>query len=144
MQYWLLKSEPFKYPWSQLVADGQTFWNGVRNYQARNYMMEMAVGELCLFYHSNEGKAIVGVAKVVKTHYPDPTQTSDEKGDWVVVDVAPAFELKHQIPLDVLRKDPVLKDLNIFKQMRLSVVKVDPLHFDRILLMGEHGVESVR
>jgi predicted RNA-binding protein with PUA-like domain len=136
MQYWLIKSEPFKYPWSQLVEEGVTYWSGVRNYQARNYMMQMEVGDLCLFYHSNEGKAVVGIAQVVKAHYPDPTVTADEKGQWVVVDVAPYQALPQPVTLQQMRDEPLLADLNIFKQMRLSVVSVSSAHFDLIVGMG--------
>lgn len=137
MQYWLIKSEPFKYPWSQLLQDGRTMWDGIRNYQARNYLMAMEVGDLCLFYHSNEGKAVVGVAKVVNTCYPDPTVEPDEKGSWVVVDVAPYMTLPQPVTLEQLRAEPALKDLNIFRQMRLSVVSVTQEHFDLILEMGK-------
>lgn len=137
MQYWLIKSEPFKYPWSQLLQDGRTMWDGIRNYQARNYLMAMEVGDLCLFYHSNEGKAVVGVAKVVNTYYPDPTVEPDEKGSWVVVDVAPYMTLPQPVTLEQLRAEPALKDLNIFRQMRLSVVSVTQEHFDLILEMGK-------
>lgn len=73
MNFWLIKSEPFKYSWEKFTTDQQTFWDGVRNYQARNNLMAMELGDLCLFYHSNEGKEVVGVAEVVKTHYQDPT-----------------------------------------------------------------------
>lgn len=136
MNYWLIKSEPFKYAWSQLLEDGQTYWNGVRNYQARNYMMQMQVGDLCLFYHSNEGKAVVGIAEVCRTHYPDPTVTPDERGDWVVVDVKPHLTLPKPVTLAQLRADPRLSNLGIFKQMRLSVVSVTPEEFDLIVAMG--------
>ncbi len=142
MNYWLIKSEPFKYPWSQLLADKVTHWSGVRNYQARNYMMEMAIGDLCLFYHSNEGKAVVGIAEVVKTHYPDPTQTTDERGSWVVVDVAPYATLPVPVTLQQLRDEPRLQDLNIFRQMRLSVVSVSAAHFDLIVAMGQGDAAS--
>ena len=89
--YWLMKSEPFKYPWEQLVRDGSTYWDGVRNYEARNNLAAMKKGDLALFYHSNEGKEVVGIAKVVKEAYPDPTAPGEE---WSVVDVAPHKPLK--------------------------------------------------
>lgn len=136
MQYWLVKSEPFKYSWQQFLADGVTFWNGVRNYQARNYLMQMQVGDLCLFYHSNEGKEVVGIAEVVKTHYPDPTVEPGEKGQWVVVDMKPHTSFTHPVSLQQLRDDARLQDLNIFRQMRLSVVSVTREHFDLITAMG--------
>ena len=91
MNYWLMKSEPFKYSWDQFEKDGKTIWDGVRNYQARNNLREMAKGDLCFFYHSNEGKEIVGIAKVVKEHYQDPTSTDP---NWVVVEIAPFKKLK--------------------------------------------------
>ena len=136
MQYWLIKSEPFKYAWEQLLQDGVTMWNGVRNYQARIYLRQMEVGDLCLFYHSNEGKAVMGVAKVVKTSYPDPTVEPDEKAEWVVVDVAPYLTLPTPVTLQQMRDEPRLQDMNIFRQMRLSVVSVSQAHFDLILAMG--------
>lgn len=131
--YWLIKSEPFKYPWSQLLKDGLTFWDGVRNYQARNYLRDMREGDLCLFYHSNEGKEVVGVARIVSEAYQDPT---DATGQWSVVDLAPAFELPQPVSLDTLRSHPELQKLNIFRQMRLSVVAVEPDHFELILALG--------
>ena len=86
MQYWLMKSEPYKYSWDDLVKDGWTLWDGVRNYAARNNMREMKVGDQCFYYHSNEGKEIVGIAEVIKEHYPDPTAEGDR---WSVVDIKP-------------------------------------------------------
>src|SRR5690606_40043802 len=91
MNYFLVKSEPFKYSWQQFQKDKKTFWDGVRNYQARNNLKDMKKGDLVLFYHSNEGKEVVGIAKVVKECYQDPTTTDDR---WVVVDLSPVEELK--------------------------------------------------
>ncbi|HAE69493.1 MAG TPA: EVE domain-containing protein, partial [Sphingobacterium sp.] len=102
MQYFLVKSEPFKYSWEQFNKDGRTFWDGVRNYQARNNIKAMKEGDLVLFYHSNEGKEVVGVAKVVKEFYQDPT-TDDER--WVVVDLAPVETLKKSVTLETIKAD---------------------------------------
>src|SRR6185436_2307528 len=103
MNYWLVKSEPDAYSWDMLVKDGKTFWNGVRNYQARNNLKEMKKGDLVFFYHSNEGKDIVGIAKVVKEAYQDPT-TDDAR--WVVVDLAPEKPLKKSVTLETVKADP--------------------------------------
>src|ERR1700761_8309815 len=92
-RYWLIKSEPFKYAWDRFVSDGKTHWDGVRSFEARNNLRAMSVGDLALFYHSNEGKEFVGVAKVVRAAYPDPTVTEDEGADWSVVDFAPVTAL---------------------------------------------------
>lgn len=137
MNYWLIKSEPFKYPWERLVEEGVTMWEGVRNYQARNNLKAMKVGDLCLFYHSNEGKAVVGVARVVREHYPDPT--SDEGDRWVVVDVAPEYHLDHPVSLSQIKSDPLLKDIGLIKQMRLSVVNIQAFEFEHILKLSRHG-----
>ena len=91
MNYWLIKSEPYKYSWDNLVKDKKTYWDGVRNFKARKNMKTMQKGDLLLFYHSNEGKEVVGIAKVVKEHYPDPTAS---EGAWVVMDIAPVKALK--------------------------------------------------
>lgn len=134
MNYWFIKSEPFKYPYSQLEAEGQTFWDGVRNYQARNYLKDMRVGDLALFYHSNEGKEVVGIAQIVNEAYQDPT--TDETA-WVVVDVAPYKRLPNPVSLQALRDEPRLSNLPIFKQMRLSVAPVTREEFDLIVAMGQ-------
>lgn len=133
MQYWFIKSEPEKYPWSQLLKDGQTYWDGIRNYQARNYLQEMKLGDRCLFYHSNEGKEVVGIVQVIKEAYQDPT--TEEKA-WVVVDIAPVKSLPKPVSLATLRSHPILQNLNIFRQIRLSVVKVTEEEFFTILDLG--------
>lgn len=130
MQYFLVKSEPFKYSWDQFVADKGTFWDGVRNYQARNNLKEMKVGDLVLFYHSNEGREVVGVAKVVKPHYPDPT-TDDER--WVAVDLKPVQALDRPVTLHEIKQDPLLQDMALVRQGRLSVTPLKKEEFDRIL-----------
>jgi predicted RNA-binding protein with PUA-like domain len=133
MKHWLVKSEPFKYSWEKFNKDGKTFWDGVRNYQARNNLKEMKEGDLVLFYHSNEGKNVVGVAKVVKEFYQDPT-TSDP--NWVVVDLAPVESLKNPVTLDQIKAEESLKDISLVRQGRLSVMPLKATEFDKILEMG--------
>ncbi|QJD94452.1 EVE domain-containing protein [Mucilaginibacter robiniae] len=133
MQYFLVKSEPFKYSWEKFNEDGRTFWDGVRNYQARNNLKAMKEGDLVLFYHSNEGKAVVGVAKVVKEFYQDPT-TDDV--NWVVVDLAPMETLKNPVTLEQIKTDEQLKDIALVRQGRLSVMPLKAEEFDRIVALG--------
>ena len=121
MAYWLVKSEPFKYSWDQFVKDKQTFWDGVRNYAARNNLRAMKKGDEVFFYHSNEGLEIVGIAKVVKEHYPDPTAT---EGDWSVVDLKPVKALKKPVTLATIKADKRLANMQILKLGRLSVTAV--------------------
>ncbi|MAE94549.1 MAG: ubiquinol-cytochrome C reductase [Deltaproteobacteria bacterium] len=132
--YWLVKSEPFKYAWDQFVKDGSTYWDGVRNYAARNNLQAMKRGDLVLYYHSNEGKEVVGVAKVAKESYPDPT-TDDER--WVVVDLVPVKPLAEPVPLAAIKADKVLAGIALVKQSRLSVLPLDKKAFDRILKIGK-------
>ena len=133
MQYFLVKSEPFKYSWEKFNEDGTTFWDGVRNYQARNNIKLMKKGDLVLFYHSNEGKAVVGIAKVVKEFYQDPT-TDDT--NWVVVDLVPVEALKNPVTLERIKADDQLKDVSLVKQGRLSVMTLKAEEFDRIIELG--------
>lgn len=133
MNYWLVKSEPFKYSWERFNQEGRTFWDGVRNYQARNNLRAMKEGDLLLFYHSNEGKCVVGVAKVVQEAYQDPT-TEDK--NWVVVDLVPVESLKNPVTLDQIKADERLKDISLVRQGRLSVMSLKPEEFDRIIEMG--------
>jgi len=133
MNYFLVKSEPFKYSWDQFNKDGRTFWDGVRNYQARNNMKLMKEGDLVLFYHSNEGKNVVGIAKVVKEFYQDPT-TDD--ANWVVVDLSPVETLKSPVSLADIKAEESLKDISLVKQGRLSVIQLKAAEFDKILEMG--------
>lgn len=133
MNYFLVKSEPFKYSWKQFLKDKQTFWDGVRNYQARNTLQAMKTDDLVLFYHSNEGKEVVGVAKVVKEAYQDPT-TTDER--WVVVDLAPVETLKAPVTLETIKADPLLQGIALVRQGRLSVMPLKQEEFDRILALG--------
>jgi predicted RNA-binding protein with PUA-like domain len=135
VNHWIIKSEPFKYSWEQFEKDGETFWDGVRNFQARNNLREMKVGDLCLYYHSNEGKEMVGVARVIKEHYPDPT--TDDK-NWVVVDVEPFEKLKNTVSLAAMKADARLSNLGLIKQSQLSVIKISKDEFDIILSLSEN------
>lgn len=134
MKHWLVKSEPFKYSWDKFNEDGRTFWDGVRNYQARNNLREMQEGDLVLFYHSNEGKNVVGIAKVVQEAYQDPT-TDDT--NWVVVDLAPVQSLRNPVSLEQIKAEESLKDISLIRQGRLSVVPLKATEFDKILEMSE-------
>lgn len=121
MNYWLVKSEPFKYSWDQFEKDGQTFWDGVRNYAARNNLRAMKKGDLVLWYHSNEGMEIVGIAKVVKESYQDPTT---EDTAWVVVDLKPHKKLKKPVELAQVKTDKRLANMDLVRLGRLSVQTV--------------------
>lgn len=134
MNYWLVKSEPFKFSFDQLLNDKKTMWDGVRNYQARNNLQAMKKGDLLLFYHSNEGKEVVGIAKVAKEHYPDPTA---DEGKWVVVDVEPVKKLKKTVGLQQIKEDKMLADIALIRQSRLSVIPLKKEEFDRILELSE-------
>lgn len=136
MNYWLVKSEPFKYSWDQFVSDGNAVWDGVRNYAARNNLRAMAKGDNVFFYHSNEGLEIVGIAKVVKTHYPDPTAEGDT---WSVVDIAPVKKLKNPVTLAQIKATPALADMDILRLGRLSVGRVKPEEWELILDMSKSG-----
>ena len=117
MKYWLVKSEPFKYSWTMMLKDKVTYWDGVRNYQARNNLKLMKKGDLVFFYHSNEGKEIVGLTKVVKEYYQDPT-TEDEK--WVVVDLKVDKTLKRPISLEEIKGDNNLKDIGLIRAISIN------------------------
>lgn len=125
-----MKSEPYAYHWDQLVEDGQTFWDGVRNYQARNNMKAMHKGDLVLYYHSNKGVEFVGIAEVIKESYPDPTIDDDR---WVAVDIKPVIPLPKFISLKEIKTHAALKDMVLVKQGRLSVGPVKKEEFDYIL-----------
>ena len=133
-QYFLVKSEPFKYSFAQLVKEGRTMWDGVRNFEARNHMRSMRAGDLALFHHSNDGKSVVGVARVVKEAYADPTAPGE---DWSVVDLEPVTTLKAMVSLEQIRSDPALTEIPLLKRSRLSVVPLRKEHFERILLLGK-------
>jgi len=134
MHYWLVKSEPKKYSWEKFIADGRTFWDGVRNFQARNNLKTMKENDLVLFYHSNEGKSVVGVAKVTKEAYQDPT--TDDK-NWVAVDLIPLQPLSYPVSLEKIKADKRLLNVALVKQGRLSVMPLKAEEFDRILELGE-------
>lgn len=135
MAYWLIKSEPFKYSWQQLLEDKKTFWDGVRNYAARNFLREMKKGDLAFFYHSNEGKEIVGIAKIVREAYPDPTTDDD---NWVVVDVAPVKPLKRPVSLAEIKGEQSLQQMALVRLTRLSVQPVTDAEWDYIIELSEH------
>jgi predicted RNA-binding protein with PUA-like domain len=133
MNYWLVKSDPYKYSWEQFLKDGRTFWDGVRNYQARNNLQAMKNGDAVLFYHSNEGLAVVGVACVIKEAYQDPT-TDDTR--WVVVDIKPVETLKTPIFLDAMKQDKRLQNIALIKQGRLSVMPLTKEEFEIVVAKG--------
>ncbi len=134
MAYWLIKSEPFKYSWDQFVADGSTFWDGVRNYAARNNLRSMKKGDLAFFYHSNEGLEIVGIAKVIKESYQDPT--TDETA-WLVVDFKPHKKLKNTVTLAAIKATPSLSSMALIRLGRLSVQPVLEEEWEIIMAMSE-------
>ncbi len=133
MNYWLVKSEPFKYSWQQFLKDKKTHWDGVRNYAARNNLRDMKKGDEVLFYHSNEGMEIVGIAMVVKEAYQDPT-TEDK--NWVVVDLKPVKALKKPVTLTDIKADPKFENMELVKNSRLSVQKVTPDEWKLIMNMS--------
>jgi predicted RNA-binding protein with PUA-like domain len=133
MNYWLAKSEPEAYSWADLVKDGQTSWTGVRNFQARNNIQSMKKDDLVLFYHSVSDKAVVGIAKVGKEAYPDPT--SDDSR-WLTVDLVPMRDFKAPVTLDQIKKDQRLENISLIKQSRLSVMPLRPEEFEVILGLG--------
>jgi len=130
MHYWIVKSEPFKYSWQDFLNDGWTYWDGVRNYQARNNLINMKKGDLVLFYHSNEGLEVVGISKVIRENYQDPT-TSDER--WVAVDMEPVETFKKPVALAEIKKESKLNEIALIKQSRLSVMPITKKEFDTII-----------
>lgn len=132
--HWLVKQEPSAYAWSAFVADGLTAWTGVRNFQARNHLRAMQPGDPVLYYHSNEGREIVGIAQVYRTAYPDPTATD---GDWSAVDLKPVVPLKAPVTLEALKADPLTREMPLIKQSRLSVMPLTPEQFQRVLELGQ-------
>jgi len=133
MSYWLVKSEPFKYSWKQLLKDKKTLWDGVRNYAARNNLRDMKKGDEVFFYHSNEGMEIAGIAMVVKEAYQDPTT---DNMNWVVVDLSPVKTLKKPVTLAEIKATPVLANMELVKNSRLSVQKVTDDEWKFILKMS--------
>jgi len=134
MHYWLVKSEPGKYSWDQFCKDGSTYWDGVRNYQARNNLQAMKTGDKVLYYHSNDGLAVIGVARVITEAYQDPS-TDDER--WVVVDLEPIEALPNPVTLGEIKQDKRLQDIALIKQSRLSVMPVAKKEFDLIVKKGQ-------
>jgi len=132
-RYWLIKSEPSVYAYGQLEADGRTDWTGVRNFEARNNLREMQVGDLCLYYHSNADKAVVGVARVVELAKADPTATG---GDWASVQVAPVVPFTRPVTLAQVKADPKLADFPLVTRGRLSVARVSAADFRYVLKLG--------
>jgi predicted RNA-binding protein with PUA-like domain len=133
MNYWLVKQEPESYSWSDFVKDGKTSWTGVRNFAARLNLRAMKKGDQVFYYHSNTGKEIVGLARVIKEPYSDPTAT---EGDWTAVDLAPVKPLKKPVGLDAMKLDKILKDMKLVKISRLSVSPVTKEEFDRVLQLS--------
>ena len=133
MQYWLVKSEPDSFSWDMQVANGVEPWTGVRNFTARNNLKAMKNGDRAFFYHSNQGKDIVGVVEVVREAYPDPTA---KEGDWVVVDLAPLKKLKRPVTLAQVKAERTLRDIPLVRQSRLSVMPLEKAAFDAIVKRG--------
>ena len=123
MAYWLMKSEPFKYSWDDLVAEGEGTWDGVRNYQARNNLAAMQVGDEAFFYHSREGLEIVGICTISVAVITDPT---DETGKWAAVKVRPKEKFAHPVPLTAIKTEPRLAEMQLIRQSRLSVCGITP------------------
>ena len=134
MNYWLVKSEPFVYSYDDLIAEGKTMWDGVRNYAARNHMRNMKLDDLVLYYHSRKGLEVVAITKVVKEHYPDPTA---EKGDWSVVEIEPLKRLNKPVTLKEIKAEESLQNIGLVRIGRLSVMPVEEAEFFKILEMGE-------
>ena len=133
INYWLLKSEPDAWSWDNQVKEGASMWDGVRNYQARNNLKEMKKNDLCFFYHSVTERSIVGIVKVVKEYYPDPT---DKTGRFVVVDVKATKKLKNPVSLDQIKENSKLQDIALVKQSRLSVMPLKKTEWDVIIKMS--------
>jgi predicted RNA-binding protein with PUA-like domain len=137
MNYWIVKSEPEAYSWSQLVKDGVTAWTGVRNFAARNNLRAMKSGDVVFFYHSGDEKSVVGLARLKKEFYPDPTAT---EGDWSVVDLAPEMVLARPVTLAQIKGDKILKEMVLARQSRLSVSPVTREQSTRLLALSKTKV----
>ena len=134
LSYWLVKSEPESYSWADLVKEGGTVWSGIRNFQARNNLRAMKRGDLVLFYHSVSEKQVIGIAKVDREHFPDPTA---QDGDWSAVELKPLKALKAPVTLDQIKRDPVLKEMLLVRHTRLSTMPVSTEQAARLLELGE-------
>jgi predicted RNA-binding protein with PUA-like domain len=132
-KFWLVKQEPSAYSWADLVKDGKTQWSGVRNYTARNNLRGMQKGDAVLFYHSVVGKEIMGIARIVREAYPDPTA---QEGDWSAVDLAPEKALPRPVSLEEIKRNPKLKEMALLRLSRLSVQPVTAGQFDEIVRMA--------
>ena len=137
MNYWLIKSEPGEYSFDDLERDGSTVWSGVRNYAARNNLRAMKLGDKVLFYHSVNDKAVVGICKVSREFYPDPTAS---EGDWSVVDVSPVCKFTKTVQLASIKETAELQDIALVRIGRLSVIPLQKSEFGKILLMGETSI----
>ena len=134
MNYWLVKQEPEGYSWATFASEKRTAWTGVRNFQARNNLRSMKKGDLVFYYHSGEERAVVGIARVDKPAYPDPTAT---EGDWSSVDLRALKPLKTPVSLQAINADAILKTMRLVRQSRLSVTPVTEEQFERVLALGE-------
>ena len=139
INYWLLKSEPDAWSWDNQVKEGASMWDGVRNYQARNNLKEMKKNDLCFFYHSVTERSIVGIVKVVKEYYPDPTDKTDR---FVVVDVKATKKLKNPVSLDQIKENSNLQDIALVKQSRLSVMPLTKKEWDEVINMSSNSINS--
>lgn len=133
MNYWIVKQEPESYSWADFLKDGRTAWTGVRNFQARNNLRAMKKGDMALYYHSGDEKQIVGVAKVAKEAYPDPTA---KEGDWSCVDLAAVNTLPQAVPLAAIKNEPALKEIHLVRNSRLSVSPLTGAQFERLMKMA--------
>jgi predicted RNA-binding protein with PUA-like domain len=138
--YWLFKSEPETYSFAQLQKDGKTNWDHVRNFQARNFLRQVAKGDLALIYHSGDDKAVVGLAQVVREAYPDPDP--EQKGDWVQIDLKPVEALAQPVTLKEIKSTAALATLPLIKQSRLSCMPITKAHFDTLLKLGQRKAET--
>ncbi|HEV2318443.1 MAG TPA: EVE domain-containing protein [Verrucomicrobiae bacterium] len=134
MNYWLVKSEPGAYAWPQFLKEGRSAWTGVRNFAARNHLRAMKKGDLVAFYHSGEEKSVIGLARVEREFYPDPTDTA---GDWSCVDLVPVQTMARPVTLSQIKADKVLRDMAFVKQTRLSVCPMTQGQFERINQLGK-------
>jgi predicted RNA-binding protein with PUA-like domain len=133
MSYWLVKSDPDTYGWTDLVRDGKTTWDGIRNYKARNYLREMKPGDLVLFYHSGDEKSVVGAVKILSKPHPDATA---EEEIWTAIDVAPAWTLKSPVTLSRIKAEPSLQNIHLVREGRLSVMPLEKKDFDFMVSLG--------
>jgi predicted RNA-binding protein with PUA-like domain len=132
--YWMVKQEPEAYSWDTFIKEGRTAWTGVRNFQARNHLRAMRRGDLVLFYHSVSEKQVVGICRVEREAYPDP---SAQEGDWSAVDLVPVKPLREPVTLNAIKADAVLKEMPLIRQSRLSVMPLAREQFERVLALGK-------